>query len=521
MPNGVSRLAPHIPRAIIMALFIAPAIALVAIGLQYSGATASHVFNNLFDDYVRGSIKLLLIALVVALPIGVISGYLIARYDFIGKKFLSVGLLLPLAIPSYIMGYSVIGFFESHTDNFSVQTYPHVAVGVLFGVNLYPYLYVLCKSSFSQQPQEYEEISRLHGNSSSFSFFAITLPIAWPAVIIGCALIGMEVLADFGLSKIFGLTTFTTGIFRVWNNMNEVGTATLLAIILVLCELTLIIIEKRQRARLKYYQTGITGRKSPRVLRGSKNIFAFLFCCLPIVVGFLLPVYQLAAWSLTLEDFTGMGELASLTFNSIFLSAAAAFLMIVIGGMVVSLFKNRTLITYGYALPGIVVAIAISGIASIIDKTAFFSWLRSWPFFTSFLFSGSLIMLFYAYHIRFISLSVQSLESSLALIKPSMVEQLSLHRIGRLTRLRNFYLPVLKQPILFTSLILFIEVIKELPATLMLRPLDFNTLAVRVYELINDERLIEAAPLSLTLILCSLLPVFLLGFAVQEKRYVS
>ncbi|MDI9347730.1 MAG: iron ABC transporter permease [Methylacidiphilales bacterium] len=508
---------------ITLTFFLAPIVSLVTIGLGFDLDNTIHVASTLLDDYIRGSLRLLVVALLVAVPIGVLCGFLIAQYQFTGARFFRFALLLPLAIPSYITGYSFMGFLESNQPNLSIiRSYPYSSVGIIFGLSLYPYLYMLCLNSFSLQQRSYYEIGKLQGQSQLSLFLTISLKIAFPSVVIGSSLIGLEVLSDFGLSKIFGLSTFTTGIFRVWNNMNDVHTATLLSLCLVSISLLLLSLEKKQREKINYYHIGTNTEHHRTTLHGFANLGAVLFCSLPLVLGFGIPVYQLLEWSSHIDNFDKYIALIEITATSVAIALISTILLMSLGLILV----NRTwqkkkfienqinpLSTFGYALPGLVVAISISGIASWLDD----KFIRL----LGFAFSGSVMMLCYAYIIRFIAVSYQSIEASMQHIKPSMQEQYLILNPSKLSLWRGLYFPLLKDPLFFTAILIFIEVIKELPATLMLRPLDINTLSVRVFELVNDERLIDSAPLSLTLISLGLISVFILNFLTLDNRYVS
>ena len=531
MLNGSSfRVASFVGGALLLLIFLIPISAIVFIGTGADFQILVHVSKNLLDDYIRGSIVLLLLSLSVAMPIGVIGAWLIATCRFTGRNIFKWGLLLPLAIPSYICGYSLFGWFESTGEDLSlIRNYPLAGAGIIFGLCLYPYLYILCKNSFELVTKSYYENAVLLGRTPFVIFIKIYGWITIPAVVAGSALIGMEVLADFGLVSYFGLSTFTTGIFRVWNSFNDVGTATLLGIILVSCELYFLYIERRNRTKMKYYNVNRPGKPISFHLTGYKNIVAFLFCLFPILLGFVLPLMQLIEWAIESKNVWASTELIQLIFNSVILSSGSALCILIVGCllvMVIKTSKNKAVtslvhfFSLGYALPGIVIAISISAISSSLDKQ--FSTLFSY-FSISYtaIFSGSLLMLGYCYMMRFTPIAFNSIESAVNLIKPSMYEQMDMQGKKKRDKINSVFLPILKGPLLFSFIFLFIEIIKELPATLVLRPYFFNTLSVKIYELISDERLSESAPFALCLVGLGLIFVYLMSKFDSERKYVS
>lgn len=523
MQNGDNKYLARLGVLFLFALYFIPLATIVVISFDFNKDIFLHVSSNLLDDYIRDSFRLLFTSLVFALPLGVISGWLVATYRFTGRNFFRWGLLLPLALPSYICGYSLVGWFESTDSNISwIRAYPLLSAGMIFALGLYPYLYIFCKNSFELSTRSFYETASIHGKSSSAIFFKVYLWIAMPAIVAGASLISMEVLADFGLVSYFGVSTFTSGIFRVWNNLNDIGTATMLGIILVICEIFFISLEKYNRKKMKYYNISSSTNVPMKIqLRGTKNVVALLFCLLPITLGFFLPISQLISWTSESTKSLNSLELPTLVANSLLLGAGSALVIVSLSFAIVSsirLLKNKLLastsyiFSMGYAFPGIVIAISISAISSQLDNSISSITL---------IFSGSIAMLIYCFMVRFTSISFNSLDSSMQQVKPSMEEQMKLQGMRNRDIWFSLYLPILKKPLLFTFMIVFIEIIKELPATLILRPHFFNTLSVRAYELISDEQVVAAAPISLCLVAVGLVFVYLISRLDKEGNYVS
>ena len=385
---------------------------------------------------------------------------------------------------------------------------------------LYPYVYLLARVSFAGKSQSITEVSKTLGAGPVKRFFKIALPIARPAIIVGLILALMETLADYGTVQYFGVPTFTTGIFRTWAGFDDTTTAAQLSLLLLVFVTTLILLEIWSRKQAKYFEPSQSSKPSPRsVLTGSKSFWAFFVCLVPVVFGFIVPAGQLLYWSVITADTGFNAEFFTLMWNSFYLAFLVASATVVIALLLVyskRIQKNKVITslvkvtTLGYAIPGIVIAIAVLILFTSVDH--YIDGLMQYLFNTStgLLLSGTLSMLVFAYIIRFLSISVQSLDSGLNKIKPSMDDTALTLGASRWKLLFKVHLPLLHTSLITAFILVFVDVLKELPTTLILRPFNFNTLSVRAFEMASDERLVDAGLPALLIVIIGIIPVIIL-----------
>ena len=502
-----------------------------------------HLADTVLVEYLTNSALLVLGVAVGTLIIGVGCAWLTSLCTFPGKRVFAWALLMPLAFPGYIIAYTYTGMFDfagpvqtwlRELTGWGYQDYyfPEVrSLGgavTLFTLVLYPYVYLLARAAFLEQSVCVLEVSRTLGCSVWSSFFRVALPLARPAIVAGLSLALMETLADYGMVSFFGLSVFTTGIFRTWFGLGDEVAAAKLASILLLFVFTLVVIERWSRKRAQYHHSSNRYSRLPQYqLQGLRAILAFTAWFLPLFLGFLLPAGQLLAWGLQTYEYMVDDSFLTLTWHSIVLAALAASLAV---GLALFLaygkrqFGNGTVIASvrvvatGYAIPGTVVAVGV-----IIPLAWFDNRLDSWLFdsfgiSTGLLLSGSLFALLFAYLVRFLAISVQSVESGLGKIRHSMDDAARSLAYTPAQILLRVHLPLMKATVLTAFLIVFVDVMKELPATLILRPFDFNTLAVRAYELAGDERLADSSTAALMIVAVGLLPVLLLSRSISTAR---
>jgi iron(III) transport system permease protein len=396
---------------------------------------------------------------------------------------------------------------------------------------LYPYVYLLARSAFLEQSVCVIEVSRSLGCSVWRSFFKVALPLARPAIVAGMSLVLMETLADYGTVAYFGVSVFTTGIFRTWFGLGDSAAAAKLASLLLFFVFSLVIVERWSRKQARYHSTASSYRKLPQYkLRGWKSALAMLACFLPLLAGFIFPAIQLISWAIETGSEMVDESFLILIWNSIELAMIAALLAALIA--IVLVYAKRVMssvaiegsirvVASGYAIPGTVVAIGVIIPLAWIDNRIS-DWLHhQFDMEIGLLLSGSIVALLFAYMVRFLSISIQSVEAGLTKIKPSMDEAArSLgHRPFRV--LRRVHLPLMRGSILTAMLIVFVDVMKELPATLILRPFNFNTLAVRAFELASDERLADSSTAALMIVIVGLIPIFLLSRSIAHSRVGS
>ena len=536
----------------IASLVLLPVLALVWIAFSLGGADAidlkssstavwSHLVDTVLIDYVATSLLLMLGVGLLTVFVGVGSAYLITHFDFSGKRVLTWALLLPLAVPTYITAYSYTGLLDvagpvqsTLRETFALRVgdywFPPIRSlsGAIFvmGFVLYPYVYLLARAAFLEQSRHLRDVAQLLGYSPIKAFFKITLPIARPAIVAGLALVLMETLADFGAVSYFGLSTFTTGIFRTWYGLDSVAGAAQLSLMLLSFVIVLMFIEKQSRKRAGYQSVKTAKPAVLPKLSGKTNALVTGLVIAPIALGFLIPVFQLVIWAVKAHQGLFTLEFWRLVINTLALASFTALLALILALVVAYAHRLRSsTITFtakrlsglGYAVPGTVIAVGILTPLALFDNTVD-GWFRaSLGISTGLLLSGSVAALIIAYLVRFLAVALGSVESGLGSINTNIDQ--AAQSLGRkpLAVMREIHVPILRSSLFTALLIVFVDVMKELPATLILRPFNFNTLAVRAYELASDERLMDASLASISIVLAGLLPVILLTKATLKN----
>ena len=396
---------------------------------------------------------------------------------------------------------------------------------------LYPYVYMLAKTAFSEQHASLEEVSRSLGVSNSKYLFKVVLPLARPAILMGAALAMMEAFADYGTVQYFGLSTFTTGIFRTWFGLGNGIAAAQLAAMLTSFVVLLLILEYVSRRKIRYYFQGQRAQQINRQkLTGSKAFFVPFVCVIPVFFGFILPVLQLFNWASKTYSQQITNGFWLLLWNSFYLAAIAAITAVILAllfayGKRLNPIKPIQLlvgvVNLGYAVPGTVIAIGAMISLSWVDiklNTLTESW---FDISIGLIFSGSLFALILTYSSRFLAVAMHNIDTGLARVKPSMDDAARSLGHKPFQVLRTIHVPLMKTSVLSALLLVFVDVLKELPATLILRPFNFNTLAVRAFELASDERLMDAALPSLAIVSVGILPVILLTMLMDKPSQYS
>lgn len=519
--------------AFVALLIMLPMAVIVAAMVTGPTDVWQHLFQTVLWDYVSNSLLLMLGVGIGVLVIGVPTAWLTSQCDFPGRKILTWALLLPLAMPAYIIAYTYTGLLDFAGP---VQTFIRDITGWQYGdywffdirslggavvmltLVLYPYVYLLGRAAFLEQSPSILEVCRTLGYRRSYSIFKLTLPMARPAIVAGLTLALMETLADYGTVQYFGVSTFTTGIFRAFYGFGDTSAAAQLASVLLTFVVLLIFLERYSRRQVRYHTQ--KGRTAQRIrLSGRKALAAFLVCLLPLLFGFIIPALKLLYWSFTTavigDDFF------TLAWNSFYLALMAAIIALVLALLLAyakRIYHNRKWVNgsvsmagMGYALPGTIIAIGVIIPLAWIDHRLIALFDQRLGIDIGLVFSGTLVALLFAYTVRFLAVSLGSIESGLQKIKPSIDHAARLSGYSPFQVLQKVHIPLLKGSVLTAFLIVFVDVLKELPATLILRPFNFNTLAVRAYELAADERLVDAAPPSLLIVLVGLIPVILLS----------
>ncbi len=501
----------------------------------------SHLVDTVLFGYIANSLYLMGGVTLGVLLLGVPTAWLTSVCIFPGHKWISVALLLPLAVPAYIIAYTYTGLFDyagpiqtlirdltglgyGEYWFFTVRSLPGAIV--MLSLVLYPYVYLMARAAFLEQSSNTLEVSRTLGYSHKQSFFRLGLPLARPAIVAGITLALMETLADYGTVQFFGVNTFTTGIFRTFYGFGDAVAASQLAATLLLFVTLLILLERYSRRKISYHSSGLNKASNRKIeLKGKYAVGALLLCLIPILFGFIFPVSQLAYWAIF--DSIGLDKsFFTLAWNSFSLAFIAALLAVVCALILAyagRLFPSRAINTsvsvsgLGYALPGTIIAIGVIIPFAWIDHQIIAAVKSVTGEKTGLWLSGTIFALLFAYIVRFMAVSLGAVQSGLGKIKPSLDMAGRSLGLTPFEVLKKIHVPLLKGSVLTALLIVFVDVLKELPATLILRPFNFNTLAVRAFELASDERLADAAPASIMIVLVGLIPVILLSRSISSR----
>ena len=515
---------------IFLSLVIIPILTVFSYIFTPTSELWSHLTDNLLNDYIANTLFIVIFVSLFSTIIGVSCAWIVVMYDFKFKNVFKWLLVMPIALPTYISAYIYVGmmepsgfifeFFESYF-NLGEEVYRNIDLQNIHGaifiltICLYPYIYLLCYSSFKEQSFCAIEVSKSLGLTQLQSFTKIALPLARPAIFGGLTLVIMETLAEFGTMDYYGVATFTTGIYRTWFAFGDESSALHLASILLTFVFILIIIEKSLRGAKRYQNTSNKNER-PRVTTLSKfyQIIAFSWCMLICLLGFLVPVFQLIIWFFETYNYVFTSIFSEIVINTIILAFISSITIVLIS--LLSSYKNRTvnnfftnmslkIFSIGYSIPGVVVAVGIIIFVTSIDEIQ--TYVLGSPMFYL---SGSLLSLFIAYLVRFSSLSHNAVESGLSKVKINIDLTIKSFGLSNIESILKVHLPMMKTTIITSLILVFVDIVKELPATLILRPFNFDTLAIHIYELATSEQLFYIASPSLMLIIISIIPVIIL-----------
>ena len=489
-----------------------------------------HLWQTQLGELIWNTLALIAGVGVGVLTLGISLAWLVTMYRFPGRALFEWLLILPLAMPAYVIGFVFLAIFD-YTGPVQSRLramfgpevwFPEIAsyggVTLVMTLVLYPYVYMLARTAFAEQSAAKLEAARALGASTQTVFWKIALPLARPSIAAGLALALMEALADFGTVAIFGYSTFTVAIYRVWFGMFDRGAATQLASLLMLFTLSLYLLERVGRGRARFYQTEGTVRASPpKILRGWRGWAASGFVGLVVGVAFFLPVAQLLVWLVGRPDVDD--RYLQFLLNTLALGTVTALLALaaaVTVGYGLRLSRSRLVAFFagsasmGYALPGSVIAVGVLAPLSLIDHSLDALLQGTVGISSGLLLTGSMVGLVFAYLVRFLAVSYQTVEASLVKITPSMDMAGRSLGVSPGGVLRRIHLPLIRPALSAAAILVFVDVMKEMPATLLLRPFGYDTLAVRVWQLTSESFWEAAALPALTIVAAGILPVLVL-----------
>ena len=503
----------------------------------------SHLADTVLTDYIINSLVLFVGVGFFSLILGVIPAWLVTMYRFPMSHYLEWALLLPMAMPAYIIAYSYTGMLDvagplqtslreitgwQYRDYWFPEIRSLGGAITMLSLVLYPYIYLLARAAFIEQSVCVLEVSRTLGCNAIDAFRRVALPLARPAIMVGLSLVVMETLADYGTVQYFGVSVFTTGIFRTWFGLgNSLAAAQLSALLLVFVA-AFLYLEKRSRRQARFHHT--SNRYSSLMqqqLNKRSGLCALVSCATPILLGFIIPLLFLINLALdTYSDVLGK-DFYLLVFNSLLLAFVTAILALLIALFMAYSSRgsdssiNRFLVRFvslGYAIPGTVIAVGVLIPFAWFDNTLDAFLREHFNISSGLLISGTVVTLIFAYLTRFLAVSINTVEAGLIKIKPTMDEVAKITGLSPVSIIKRIHMPMMRGSLLTALLLVFIDVLKELPATLILRPFNFNTLAVRTYELANEERLADAAVPALAIVLVGIIPVIMISNSISRSR---
>lgn len=491
-----------------------------------------HLAQTVLPEYAANTFWLLAGVGTGVIAVGVGAAWLTAMHEFPGRRTYEWALILPLAMPAYVIAFVYTDLLQFVGP---VQTWLREVTGwtkadywfpdvrslggaiVMFVFVLYPYVYLLARGAFLERSASMLEAGRTLGLGDSALFLRVAFPLARPAVVAGTALALMETIADFGAVSYFGVPTFTTGIYQAWFAMGERVVAAQLAAALLGFVALVLLLERMSRGRKRFHETSQRTRAPSRVrLQGARAAAATALCAVPFVVGFLLPAGLLLRMAIGEGDAQFGPRFLQLAANSVTLAALTAALLVVLALLmayharlhpgVFSINLNRVA-GLGYAVPGLVIAVGtlipLAQLDNLLD-----AWMKaSFGISTGLLLTGGVGALVVAYVVRFFSIGLQTVDASLEKVRPSMEDAARSLGCGPVETLARIHVPIMARGLFTAALLVFVEVMKELPATLVMRPFNFDTLATQVYILAHDERLAEASTAALAIVAVGVIPL--------------
>tara|TARA_B100001121_G_scaffold296843_1_gene302664 strand:+ start:47 stop:1666 length:1620 start_codon:yes stop_codon:yes gene_type:complete len=497
--------------------------------------------ESFFLEYIFNSINLLIGVLLLTFIFGVGSAYIVSFYEFPGSNFFKWSLILSFAVPSYIYAYSLFAFFDNYGTAFSILKFlfgdgeynKHIPkfsgmFGLILSISfsLYAYVYILVRASFLYQSQNAIELGKNLGFSKLKSFFSIILPGARPAIVAGLSLVAMETLAEFGAVDFFSVNTLTTGIYNAWIAFDDLAFANRISFFLLLFIFIIFVSENLSRRKAKYHMEirGGFKRKEKIKLSGLKSFFAFMFCFILFFLSFLFPIGQMLYWTIKFPENWIDINIINLLLNTLYLVSLSSIVLIFFS--LISNYGNRvsnkkflnflsTMSISGYAIPGVILAIAFITFVAWFDETL----VKAYGFLSiKKLFIGSILGLVIVYFIRFYSLAFNGIKSGYEKMNIAVDESAYLLGYSKTKTFFNIHIPYLRNSLLFVIILISLEIIRELPIALILRPFNFETFATTAYISASEDLLEAAAVPSLCLIIIASLFILLTSKYILRDR---
>ena len=529
------------------AIVALPVLSVIVLALFPEENIWPHLLETTLPRYLVTTIKLMIGVGVITLAIGLATAWAVTMCEFPGRKFFEWALMLPFAVPAYVIAYVYTSLLDyagpvqiALRDWFGWQSaadywFPEIrslgGATIMIGLVLYPYVYLLGRAAFLEQSPSLFAVSRSLGHSALSTFFKVVLPIARPAIAVGLSLVLMETLNDFGTVDFFAVQTLTAGLFDTWMNLGNLGGAAQIATTMLMFVVLLVTLERYSRRRQQQFAARDNREPLHRfTMSFPRQMICVVVCAVPLVLGFVIPGATLGYYAWEYFDVSWNPDFLRNTMNSLFLSGSAALTTLVIG---VTLAYSRRLhntrgmqvlmrlSSLGYAMPGAVLAVGV-----IVPLAGFDNWLDSLMrdylgVSTGLLLSGSAFALIFAYTVRFLAVSAGSVESALQKVTPSMdMASRSLgHSPGK--TLVKVPLPMLRGTLITAALVVFVDCMKELPATLILRPFNYETLATYVYQFASDEQLYHSALPALIIVLAGIIPIILMNRSISNSRSMA
>ena len=530
--------------AVLVAL---PVVSILLLALFPEENIWPHLSATVLPGYLRTTLALLFGVGGGTLLLGIATAWLVTMCRFPGRRVFEWALLLPFAVPAYVIAYAYTDLLEyagpvqitlrewfgwrSKSDYWFPEIRSLGGAICMMTLVTYPYVYMLARAAFLEQSPHMLDAARVLGHGAWSSFFRVSLPLARPAIAVGLALVSMEAMNDYGTVDYFAVRNLTAGLYDVWLGMGNLGGGAQIASVMLIFVAMLISIERIGRRRQAHFQSSRRFQHLPSyALEGWRMVLAIAVCSLPLLLGFIIPAGVLAYYAVGYFEQSWTPEFRRFALNSILLSSTAALLALMIGVFLAySRRLNRgryltaavRLASLGYAIPGAVLAIGVMIPFSRFDNTID-AWMRDWfGISTGLLLSGTVFAILFAYVVRFLAVALGSVESSLSKITPTMDMAARSLGHGPLATLRRVHLPLMRGGLLTAALVVFVDCMKELPATLVLRPFNFDTLATYVYQYASDELLEQCALAALLIVVVGLLPVIGLSFSISRSRILK